>query len=215
MRRLLIVGITGASGSGKTTISQNIINQIGKDKIAFIQHDWYYKDRRHLSPEEKEKINYDCLEAFENDLFLLQLTKISRGESIKCPSYDYTTHTRKDEVKVVHPRPIVLVEGCLLLADERIRDLMDIKVFVDADADIRFIRRAKRDISERGRAFNSVITQYLTTVRPMHDKLVEPTKKYADLIVFGGSNLQRATKKVLFMIQDRLKEGRGYSASRT
>lgn len=206
MGRLLIVGITGGSGSGKTTISQNIINQIGKDKIALVQHDWYYKDRGHLSPKEREKINYDCLEAFENDLFLSQLTKISRGVSIKCPLYEYVTHTRKDEVKVVHPRPIILVEGCLLLANERIRDLMDMKVFVDTDADIRFIRRAKRDISEHGRTFDSVVRRYLTTVRPMQDKLIEPTKKYADVIVSGSSNLQRATKRVLFLIQNELQQ---------
>ena len=186
---MIFVGIAGGTGSGKTTLANELIDKLNKDDTIFIPHDNYYKDRSHLSPEERKNLNYDHPDAFETELLISQLKQLESGEKIEMPIYDYSTHTRKDETITVEPRPVVIVEGILVLADEKLRERFNIKIFVDTDADIRILRRLKRDIQDRGRSLESVYEQYLSTVKPMHQSFVEPSKRYADIIVpEGGLN---------------------------
>jgi len=186
----LMIGVAGGTGSGKSTVSNSILERVGSDQISYIQHDHYYRDRSHLPPEERGKINFDHPDSLENELLARHL-KILKGEqSVEVPQYDFTTHVRKPETTRVEPRRVVLVEGILIFALKALRDLMDIKVFVDTDADIRLIRRIRRDMTERGRTLESVIRQYTESVRPMHLEFVEPSKRYADIIIpEGGFNV--------------------------
>jgi len=185
----LVVGVAGGTGSGKTTISQEILRRVGGHNIAYIQHDRYYRDRSHLSPAERAEINFDHPDALETPLLVEHLRRLCDGKKVHVPIYDFTTHTRRSETELVEPRPILLVEGILIFVEPELRNLFDIKIFVDTDADIRFIRRLRRDISERGRTLESVVEQYLRTVRPMHLEFVEPSKRYADVIIpEGGRN---------------------------
>ena len=188
MSKPILIGITGGTGSGKSTIADALYSNFSNDCIAMIQQDMYYKDQSHLSMEERVKTNYDHPMAFDNDLLVEHLKALINGESIEKPSYDFTVHNRAKETTTVEARDIILVEGILILEDPRIRELLDIKVYVDTDADIRFIRRLKRDIEERGRSIDSVCNQYLETVRPMHEQFVEPSKKYAHIIIPEGGN---------------------------
>jgi len=189
-RKRIVIGVAGGSGSGKTTVSRAILDRVGEDRIAYLQHDSYYKDRSHLPPEERAKANFDHPDALESELLAQHLRSLKAGQAIEVPLYDFTTHTRQKETTRVEPRRVVLVEGILIFAEKALRELMDIKVFVDTAADVRFIRRLQRDISERGRSVDSVIRQYTETVRPMHLEFVEPSKRYADVIVpEGGFNL--------------------------
>ena len=186
---MILVGIAGGTGSGKTTLANTLIDTLDEENTIFIPHDNYYKDRSHLPFAEREKVNYDHPDAFETELLISHLKKIKKGKKIKMPQYDYSTHTRKEKTIEVKPKPLIIVEGILVLADEKLRNLFDIKLFVDTDADIRILRRLKRDINDRNRSFESVYEQYLATVKPMHEAFVEPSKSHADIIIpEGGMN---------------------------
>ena len=185
----LVIGIAGGSGSGKTTVAQEILQRVGPERIAFIQHDSYYKDLTGLPPTQRAEVNFDHPNSLETELMMEHIIQLKQWCPVEIPVYDFTTHTRTKRTIHVTPQRVILVEGILIFADPGLRQLFDIKIFVDTDADIRFIRRLKRDISERGRTTESVINQYLNTVRPMHLEFVEPSKRYADVIIpEGGKN---------------------------
>lgn len=189
MEKSLVIGIAGGSGSGKTTLLKRIIETFGP-AITVISHDNYYKRHDELTYEERCKLNYDEPAALETDLMVRQLEQLRQGQEILCPVYDFTVHNRSDETIRIRPEKVIIVEGILIFENPQLRDLMDIKIFVDADADVRICRRIKRDVNKRGRSLESVITQYQETVKPMHEKYVEPSKKFADIVVpQGGKNL--------------------------
>ena len=189
MDKCLVIGIAGGSGSGKTTLLKNIMETFGP-AITVISHDNYYKRHDEMTYEERCKLNYDEPAALETDLMVQQLAQLRSGQAIQCPVYDFTVHNRSDETILIKPERVILVEGILIFENKELRDLMDIKIFVDTDADIRICRRIKRDVNKRGRSLESVIAQYQQTVKPMHEKYVEPSKKYADIVVpEGGKNL--------------------------
>ncbi len=186
----VLIGISGASGSGKTLIAQTLYDSLGSEKVVIIQEDAYYKDLAELSLEERTKINFDHPDAFDHSLLIQQINELINGRSIEHPVYDFTKHTRKPEFRTVGPHSIVILEGILILAIPELRDLMDIKIFVDTPADICFIRRLERDIRDRERTVESVIQQYQKTVRPMFMQFIEPFKRYADIIIpHGGKNI--------------------------
>ncbi|MBD1370814.1 uridine kinase [Hazenella sp. IB182357] len=189
MQRPAVIGVAGGTGSGKTTVTRKLVEQFS-ESVVYIEQDSYYKNQSHLSLEERIKTNYDHPLAFDNDLLIEHLYGLLKYESVEKPVYDYKMHTRAEETITLEPKNVIILEGILILDDERLRDLMDIKVFVDTDADVRILRRIDRDIKERGRTFESVMEQYLKVVRPMHLQFVEPSKRYADLIVpEGGRNV--------------------------
>ena len=188
-KRPIVIGVTGGSGSGKTSVSRAIYNQFAGHSILMLEQDFYYKNQDELSFEERLKTNYDHPFAFDTDLLIQHLKDLINYKSIEKPVYDYAAHTRSKEIIIQEPKEVIILEGILILEDPRLRKLMDIKVYVDTDDDIRIIRRIKRDIEERGRTLNSVIEQYLNVVKPMHHQFVEPSKKYADIIIpEGGTN---------------------------
>ncbi|HAQ7844279.1 TPA: uridine kinase [Enterococcus faecium] len=185
----IIIGVTGESGSGKTSVSRAIFNNFPDHSIMMLEQDSYYKDQSHLSFEERLNTNYDHPFAFDNDLLIQHVGDLLNYKAIEKPVYDYVAHTRSQATIIQEPKEVIILEGILILEDERLRDLMDIKVYVDTDDDIRIIRRIKRDMEERGRTLDSVIEQYLTVVKPMYHQFIEPTKRYADIIVpEGGEN---------------------------
>ena len=185
----VVIGIAGGTGSGKTTVANVILERVGADSIAFLPHDAYYKDLQHLPPTQRKLINFDHPDSLETDLLVRHLEDLKRWEPVDIPIYDFTTHARTNRTRRIEPQPIILVEGILIFAEPKLRELFDVKIFVDTPADIRFIRRLQRDISERGRTVGSVIVQYETTVRPMHLEFVEPSKRVADVIIpEGGFN---------------------------
>ena len=185
----IVIGVTGGSGSGKTSVSRAIFDHFSGHSILMLEQDFYYKDQSELPFEDRLKTIYDHPFAFDTDLFIKDLQKLIQYESIEQPVYDYSKHTRSDQVIHREPKEVIIVEGILILEDKRLRDLMDIKVYVDTDDDIRIIRRIKRDMESRGRTLDSVIHQYLTVVKPMHQQFIEPTKKFADIIIpEGGQN---------------------------
>ena len=186
--RPLIIGIGGGSGSGKTTIAEAVIVEAGPDGVSLVQHDAYYRDLRGLTPAQRAAVNFDHPDALETELLIVHLEELRSGRAVERPTYDFAEHIRRDETVRVAPEKVVLVEGILVLSDGALRDLMDLKVYVDTHADVRVLRRLRRDIVERGRTVDSVIDQYLGTVRPMHLQFVEPSKRYADLIVPDGYN---------------------------
>jgi len=189
-KRGILIGVSGASGSGKTLVANTLFDLLGSDKVVIMQEDSYYKDLSFLPIEERAKFNFDHPDAFDHDLLLEHLNLLLHGETIEHPVYDFTTHSRKKETKKVGPHEIIILEGILLLVIPEIREIMDIKIFIDTPADICFIRRLQRDIKERGRSVESVINQYQKTVRPMYLQFVEPSKRYADLIIpHGGKNV--------------------------
>ncbi|BDG36885.1 uridine kinase [Parageobacillus sp. VR-IP] len=188
-KKPVVIGVAGGSGSGKTSVAKAIYEHFGDRSILVLEQDFYYKDQSHLPFAERLKTNYDHPLAFDNDLLIEHIHKLLQYEPIEKPVYDYKLHTRSNKVIHVEPKDVIILEGILVLEDERLRNLMDIKVYVDTDADIRIIRRLLRDIKERGRTLESVIEQYVSVVRPMHNQFVEPTKRYADIIVpEGGQN---------------------------
>ena len=188
MEKILVIGIAGGSGSGKTTLLKNIIETFSP-AITVISHDNYYKRHDELTYEERCKLNYDEPAALETDLMVRQLQELRSGREILCPVYDFTVHNRSDETILIKPERVIIVEGILIFENKELRDMMDIKVFVDTDADLRLARRILRDVCDRGRTMQSVIDQYTTTVKPMHEEFVEPSKKYADVIIpEGGFN---------------------------
>lgn len=187
---MLIIGIAGGTGSGKTTVARTVIDRLGSDKVTFISQDNYYKDHSHLSFEERGLINYDHPFAFDNDLLIQHLTMLKEGQAVQGPCYDFSQHARSTtRTEELLPNNIIILEGLLVLADENLRNLLDIKVFVDTDPDVRILRRVLRDIEERERTIQSVYNQYLSTVKPMHEAFIEPSKKFADVIIpEGGHN---------------------------
>jgi len=186
----IIIGIGGGTGSGKTTVAKGVLKHFPQESVVIVHHDSYYIDRSPLPMEEREQINYDHPDSFDNALLISQLSDLKHGLAIEKPIYDFETHTRLAETITVRPARIILLEGILVLASDHLRNLMDIKLYVDTDADERFIRRLRRDIGQRGRNVDQVIDQYLKTVRPMHLQFVEPSKRYADVIIpEGGLNL--------------------------
>lgn len=188
-KKPIIIGVSGGSGSGKTSVSRAIFNNFSNHSIMMLEHDSYYKDQSHLSFEERLKTNYDHPFAFDTDLLIEHLEKLLNYETIEKPVYDYVAHTRSTETVIQEPKEVIILEGILILEDKRLRDLMDIKIYVDTDDDIRIIRRIKRDMIERGRTLDSIIDQYLSVVKPMYHQFIEPTKRYADVIVpEGGEN---------------------------
>jgi uridine kinase len=201
---MLMIGIAGGTGSGKTTVAQRIAHELGRGCVALISQDNYYMDNRHLTPDERERINYDHPDSLDNALLLSHLKLLRQGVPIQMPLYDFSAHSRKDETVTVEPKPVVVLEGILIFADPLIRSELDIKVFVDTDADVRVLRRLMRDIKERGRTLDSVYQQYLETVKPMHDAFVEPSKRYADLIVPEGGRNEIAIGVLTSRIQSHL-----------
>ena len=186
---ILVIGIAGGTASGKTTLMKNLINEFG-GQVTVLSHDNYYKRHDDMPYEERCKLNYDEPAAFDTSLMVYHLDQLRHGHSIECPVYDFTVHNRSDETIRLVPHKVIIVEGILIFENEELRNLMDIKIFVDTDADIRLCRRIKRDVNKRGRSLESVLTQYQQTVKPMHERYVEPSKKYADLVVpEGGKNL--------------------------
>ncbi|MBR4409801.1 MAG: uridine kinase [Firmicutes bacterium] len=189
MQNVIVIGIAGGTGSGKSTMIQKIKEEF-HDNITILSHDFYYKRHDQLTYEERTKLNYDHPDAIETDLMIEHVRQLRQWKTVERPVYDFTIHNRVDETVEVHPAKVVVVEGILIFENQELRDLCDIKVFIDTDADVRILRRILRDVSERGRTLDSVITQYLTTVKPMHEQFVEPSKKHADIIVpEGGYNI--------------------------
>lgn len=184
-----VIGIAGGSGSGKTTVINKILEKISEENAIILQHDWYYKHNPHLSFEERSQLNYDHPDALETSLMIAHLKEIIAGRPAAVPQYDFSRHMRKEKTRLINPKKIIIVDGILIFNDQELRDLMALKIYVDADPDHRFIRRMERDIKERGRTRESVVDQYLKTVKPMHDRFVEKSKHYADIIIpNGGSN---------------------------
>lgn len=202
----LVFGIAGGTGSGKTTIADYILKTVGHEKIAFLPHDAYYRDQSGLTQEERAQVNFDHPSSLETELLIEHITKLRNQETIQLPTYDFKTHSRNQETITIHPQPIVVIEGILIFVEPELRDLFDLKIYVDTDADIRFIRRLKRDIEERGRTTESVINQYLETVRPMHLEFVEPSKRYASVIIPEGGYNTVALDLIVARIEAMLQE---------
>ena len=207
MSKILVIGIAGGSGSGKTTLMKNLVQRFS-GYITVVSHDNYYKRHDELTYEQRCLINYDEPAAFENALMSAHLDSLRQGQSVSCPVYDYTVHNRSDKTVTIEPCPVIIVEGILIFADEALRDLMDIRIFVDTDADIRLCRRVKRDVNKRGRTLESVLQQYQQTVKPMHEKYVEPSKKFADLVVPEGGKNMVALDMIVDRIQRHLDENK-------
>ncbi len=200
----LIIGIAGGSGSGKSTVARNLAKALSTATVAFIDMDAYYLNFAHLDLEERRKINWDHPNAFDWDLLIAQLSSLAEGRPIDKPVYDFVTHTRAERTVRVPPADVVVIDGILLFVDQRVRDLCDVKVFVDADADIRLIRRINRDMARRGRPLKEILDQYVSTVQPMHMEFVEPSKRYADVIVPRGGHNQIANEMIVAKIERRL-----------
>lgn len=196
MGDVMVIGIAGGTGSGKTTITRRITQRFGND-VSVIYHDNYYKQHHSLSYEERTKLNYDHPDAFDTELLVRDLKKLKRGETVCCPVYDFTIHDRSQKTVLIKPSKVIVVEGILIFCSKELRDLMDIKIFVDTDADVRILRRIVRDVRDRGRSLDSVVNQYLTTVKPMHEQFVEPSKRKADIIIPEGGHNQVALEMVL------------------
>ncbi len=183
----MIIGIAGGTGSGKTTLTEKLKAEFGED-VSVLYHDNYYKSHSEMPYEERTKLNYDHPDAFETDLMIRDIQALRRGETVRCPVYDYTIHDRSGETVEVRPTKVIIVEGILIFENQALRELMDIKIFVDTDADVRILRRIMRDVKKRGRSLDSVVKQYLTTVKPMHEQFVEPSKRFADIVVLEGDH---------------------------
>ncbi len=207
MLKPLIIGIAGGSGSGKSTVARNVAELLTTSSVAFIDMDAYYKNFPELSLDERRKLNWDHPDAFDYDLLCTHLEALSKRKSIDKPGYDFVTHLRRPRPTRVEPADVVVIDGILLFVDERVRELCDVKVFVDADSDIRLIRRIERDTHDRGRPLDEIIEQYLTTVQPMHLEFVEPSKRYADVIVPRGGHNAIAIEMIVAKIQRRLQRG--------
>ena len=203
--KILVIGIAGGTGSGKTTLMKNLIARFAGD-VTVLSHDNYYKRHDELPYEERCKLNYDEPAALETDLMARHLEALRRGESIRCPVYDFSVHNRSDETVLIVPRRVIIVEGILIFENEELRDLMDIRIFVDTDADVRLCRRIKRDVNKRGRTLESVLLQYQQTVKPMHEKYVEPSKRFADIVVPEGGKNTVALDMIMLTIQRHLEQ---------
>ena len=202
MSDVIVIGVAGGTGSGKTTLVKALMNRFG-DNISVLSHDNYYKRHDEMSYEERTHLNYDCPDAFDTDMMIEHLRMLKNGQAIDCPTYDYTIHNRSSEVLHVEARKVIVVEGILIFAEPELRERLDIKLFVDTDADVRILRR---DVRDRGRDLESIVTQYLTTVKPMHEMFVEPSKRYADIIIPEGGHNQVALDFVMERIRAYVKE---------
>ena len=203
--RPIVIGVAGGTGSGKSTVVRRIARSIGDAaRVAVVHHDAYYRDCGHLSPEERDAINFDHPDALETGLLIEHLESLLAGDGVDVPVYDFATHTRTGETTRVDPHPVIIIDGILILWDARLRELMDIKLFVDADADVRLGRRLRRDMDERGRSADSVLKQYMDTVRPMHLEFVEPSKRYADVIIPRGGHNRVGVEMVVAMVRGAL-----------
>ena len=200
----LTIGVAGGTGSGKTTVANVILERVGKQRIAYLPHDAYYRELGNLPPDQKAAMNFDHPDSLETKLMIKHIEQLKLGNPIEIPIYDFSTHSRTNRTIRVEPHPVIIVEGILLFADKKLRDLLDVKIFVDTDPDIRFIRRLQRDITERGRTTENVIQQYLTTVRPMHLEFVEPSKRYANVIIPEGGLNEVAMEMVIARIESLL-----------
>jgi uridine kinase len=197
----VVIGVAGGSGSGKTTVVRKIVESMGDDHVVVLEHDRYYHDHPELRLEERAALNYDHPDSLESELMVRHVNLLRAGQAVELPAYDFARHARRHATDHVAPRQIIIVEGILIFADAALRDLMDVKVFVDTDDDTRFIRRLKRDVAERGRTMDSVIDQYLSTVKPMHLEFVEPTKRYADIIIPRGGHNAVAIDMLLTLVR--------------
>ena len=211
--KILVIGIAGGTGSGKTTLMKNLIARFAGD-VTVLSHDNYYKRHDELPYEERCKLNYGEPAALETDLMARHLEALRRGESILCPVYDFAVHNRSDETVRIVPQRVIIVEGILIFENRQLRDLMDIKIFVDTDADVRLCRRIKRDVNKRGRTLESVLLQYQQTVKPMHEKYVEPSKRFADIVVPEGGKNTVALDMIMLTIQRHLEQSEGLCASK-
>ncbi len=200
-RKPIIIGVAGGTASGKTTVAHRILEAVTGDHLAYLEHDAYYRDLSHLPLEERQSLNFDHPDALENELLIAHLQALLRGEPVDVPVYDFSTYVRLPQTKRIEPKQVILVEGILIFADKALRELMDIKIYVDAADDLRFIRRLKRDVAKRGRTVERVIAQYLATVRPMHLEFVEPSKQFADVIIPRGGHNTTAIQMVVAQIQ--------------
>ena len=200
----LVIGIAGGSGSGKTTVAQSILQRVGPDRISFLQHDAYYKDLSGLPPVQRAEVNFDHPNSLETDFLIQHILQLKSGMPVEVPIYNFATHSRTEQTYTVQPRGVILVEGILLFTEASLRELFNVKIFVDTDPDLRFIRRMERDISERGRTLETVVKQYLSTVRPMHLEFVEPSKRYADIIIPKGGFNAAALDMVVARIETML-----------
>ncbi len=199
-----VIGVAGGTGSGKTTVARKIYESLHLDSAVFLDHDSYYKPLDHLPLEERRLINFDHPDSLDNDLLIEHLERLIAREAVDKPVYDFSAHTRAEKSVRIQPRDVILVEGILIFVDARLRDLFDLKIFVDTEADVRFIRRLRRDLELRGRTVDSVIEQYLATVRPMHYEFVEPSKRYADVIIPRGGNNAPGVEVIVSRIRERL-----------
>ena len=206
--RPLLIGIAGGTGSGKSTVARNVAAALGSSEVAFIEMDAYYWDLAQMPVDDRNQANFDHPGAFDLDLLAQHLAALSEGQAVDMPVYDYRQHIRAPETRRVAPGEVVVVDGILLFADERVRRALDVKVFVDADADIRLVRRIQRDVAERGRSLESILAQYLATVQPMHLQFVEPSKRYADIIVPRGGHNVIGVEMIVAKIQQRLAAAR-------
>ena len=205
-KKPFVIGVAGGSGSGKTTVARNILEIAGRDRVAHLLHDHYYNDLGHLTYEERCQVNFDHPDSLDNELFKQHLRQLASYPPVECPIDDFKTHRRTDETISIFPRQVVLVEGILIFQDPELRNLMDLRVFVDTDADLRVLRRINRDVEERGRTLESVIQQYLDTVRPMHNEFVAPSKKYANLVIPEGGMNQVAIDILITKVESVLKQ---------
>lgn len=215
MMNTIIIGIAGGTGSGKTTLADKLVNSFGREEVSILRHDAYYKRHDNMTFEERCKLNYDHPDAFDNDLLVEHILDLKEGKSIEMPVYDYTIHNRSDETITVEPAPVVILEGILIFAEPTLCDLMDIKVFVDTDADVRILRRIIRDVNERGRSLDNIIRQYLTTVKPMHEQFVEPSKRRADVIIPDGGQNRVALEMLIQRVSSQLMRYRAESCEET
>jgi uridine kinase len=209
----VIIGVAGGTGSGKTTVVREIVHAVGEEQVAVIAHDSYYRDRSELPLEERALLNYDHPDALETDLLVQHLEELRAGHTVEVPSYDFSEHARTDFTRTVHPSEVILIDGILIFVDERLRELMDVKVFVDTDSDLRFIRRLERDLKERGRTMDSVVEQYLETVKPMHEEFVEPSKRFADLLITEGGYNRVALDILLAKIRAVIASSQSHSST--
>ncbi len=205
--RPIIIGVAGGTGSGKTTVASRILERVGTGHITYIAHDAYYRDLSHLPRQLRAEVNFDHPDALETELLVEHLKQLRAGQAVEVPNYDFTRHTRTEHTQHVEPAPVIIVEGILVFVEPALRELFDVKIYIDTDSDVRFIRRLRRDIEDRGRSVESVCEQYLSTVRPMHLEFVEPSKRYADVIIPEGGFNEVAIEMVAARLKGMLAEG--------
>ena len=205
----ILIGIAGGTGSGKTTLANNLVNYFGRDEVSILRHDNYYKRHDELTYEERTRLNYDHPDAFDTELLCDHIRQLKAGKPVEMPVYDYTIHNRSDQTTLVLPNPVIILEGIMIFAEPALVDLMDFRIFVDTDADERILRRILRDVKQRGRSLDSVIDQYLTTVKPMHEQFVEPSKRRAHIIIPEGGRNEAAMQVIVDFIRHRLRSKSG------